>query len=253
MIMIVVMATAAFLTVFMVVVMMVCLFLHLFQLILQGCTTVDGCQNLFACENIPICCYQSRIRIFLPDALYCITQLFRRQSGCMAENDTACMLNLVIEKLAEVFLIHLALFGINHRYIAFQFYIFCIDILHSTDDIAEFAHTRRFNQNPIRRIGFQHLLQCRTKVTHQTTADTAAVHFRYRNSGILQKSSVNTNFTELIFNQNQLFSCVSLSNQLFNQSCFTGTQEAGENMNFCHVTPLLSHIIILLKVDTSNQ
>ena len=83
------------------------------------------------------------------------------------------------------------------------------------------------------------LSQSLAKITHQTAANTAGVHFGDVDTGILQKTAVNTDFTELIFNEHQLLALVGLRDHLFDQGCFAGTQKAGININFHRLHLLL--------------
>ena len=55
---------------------------------------------------------------------------------------------------------------------------------------------------------------------------------------ILQKSSVNTDLTELIFNQNNLLARKYFFDQLLDQSGLSGSEESGKNVYFCHVSSL---------------
>ena len=84
----------------------------------------------------------------------------------------------------------------------------------------------------------QHLLQRVGKVAHEAAADAAGVHLVDLYAGVLEEAAVDGDLTELVFDQHDLFARVRLGDQLFDQRGFTGTQKAGENINFrylfCH-------------------
>ena len=132
--------------------------------------------------------------------MYTVIQLFLRQAGSVAQNQAACIGDLVVEEFAEILLIHLALLGIYHSGKAVQFHIMGMDILHSTNDIAELSDTGRLNDNPIRVILFQYLEQCLSEIAYQTTANAAGVHLCDFHTGILQKAAVNADLAKFIFN-----------------------------------------------------
>ena len=58
----------------------------------------------------------------------------------MAENYTACMLNLVIEKFAEILLIHSAFFRVNNGCKAVKLYVVAVNFAYCGDNIAEFSY-----------------------------------------------------------------------------------------------------------------
>ena len=144
------------------------------------------------------------------------------------------MLHLVIEELTEVFHIHLGLGGIHHGGKTVQHHIVHLQVLHRPDDIAEFAHTRGFNEDTVGVIGLHHLLQRLAEITHQAAADAAAVHLGNVDARLLQKAAVNADLAELIFNEDKLFAGISLSDQLLDEGRFASAQKTGENINFSH-------------------
>ena len=144
------------------------------------------------------------------------------------------MLHLIIEKLAKVFHIHLGFGSVHHSGKTVQHHIVHLQVLHRPDDIAEFAHTRGFNEDTVGVIGIHHLPQRLAEIAHQTAADAAAVHFGNVDPGLLQKAAVNADLTKLIFNEHQLLAGIGLGNQLLDESRLAGAQKAGENIDFSH-------------------
>ena len=178
--------------------------LGFFEQVLQcriQCFRLIHCsQQLFSAQLFPVCCYDWSSGVQGTQTLYAIFQLGFCQTSGMAQNQAACMFNLIVEEFAEVLLIHLALLCIDNRCEAFQMNFCIVQVLDSTDDIAQLANARRFNQNPVWMILIQYLLQSIAEITNQTTANAARVHFCDIHASILQETAVNSDFAKFIFN-----------------------------------------------------
>lgn len=128
---------------------------------------VHSFQNLPAVQFIPRCGDHSRMSIVLPKKSRALLQLFICHTLGSAYDNGSRMLHLVIEKFTEVFHIHLALFPVHYDNGAVNVNIHGAGhIFHSLYHVGKLAHTGRLNENPIRRIGIQNLLQSRTKVSY---------------------------------------------------------------------------------------
>ena len=79
-----------------------------------------------------------------------------------------------------------------------------------------------------------HVLQSLVEVAHQRTADAAGGHLGDLDAGFLQEAAVNVDLAKFVFDQHQLFALVGLRQQLFDECGLTGTQEAGDDVDFCH-------------------
>ena len=152
-----------------------------------------------------------------------------------AQNDAVCMLDLVVIELAEVLHIHLALVRVRHGRKAVQHHVLHVQILHSTDHVAQFAYAGRLNEDPVRAELIQHLLQCLAEITHQAAADTAGIHLGDLNARVLQKAAVNGDLAEFVLDQHQLLTLKSLCDQFLDQRCLAGTQKAGKNIDLRHI------------------
>ena len=181
---------------------------------IQRICLIDGFHNLCAAQCIPIGRNDRCSWVAGTNQLYAGIQFFFFQSSRVAENDTACIFNLVVEEFTEVLLIHFALLRIDNCCKTIQCNLFFVQILYGTNDITQLADARRLNQNAVWCIGFQYLFQSCTKITNQTTADATGIHFCNGNSSILQESAIDANFSEFIFNENQLFILISFCDQL---------------------------------------
>ena len=138
---VVVMLMFIFILIMIVVVMMMCGFLleQRLELIIERILLCHGSDKLCAGELVPFGCDNRCRRIELAQTLDSIMQLRFGQTGSMAENQAACIGNLIVEELAEVLLIHLAFLRIDNSCKAVQLDTFHVEILHSADNIAELA------------------------------------------------------------------------------------------------------------------
>ena len=76
----------------------------------------------------------------LTDKRYRLFKLCLRGMVGMAEYNTACMLDLVIEKFSEILHVHLAFVHINHNGIAVKHSVNGINRFYCAYDIAELSH-----------------------------------------------------------------------------------------------------------------
>ena len=205
-----------------------------FQFLQHGIALLHGLQNLGAGQLIPGGGHDHGIGILSLDQLNTGMQLFFGNGIRAAENDRTGSFHLIVIELAEVLHIHLALAGIGHSDHIAQLHIMGYHLLHSGFHITELAYTGGLDEDPVGMILLNDLLQSLTKVAHQRAADAAGVHFGDFNAGLLQKTAVNANFTELILDQHQLLACIGLLDHLFNQSCFTCSEKTGVNIDFSH-------------------
>ena len=79
-----------------------------------------------------------------------------------------------------------------------------------------------------------HLFQRFRKIPNQAAADTAGIHLRDIDPGFLQKSAVDADFTEFIFDQNNLLTGEHILNQLFDQCCLTCPKKSRDDIDLCH-------------------
>ena len=129
-----------------------------------------------------------------------------------AEDEQVGMDDLVIEKLAEVAHVHFALGSIDDRDLCTE-----LNALHRADSlrhIRQFSDARGLDDDAVRRVSFHDLLEGFAKVPHQGAADAAGIHFRDLNAGIFQKTAVNGDLAEFVFDQDEFFALIGLFDQL---------------------------------------
>ena len=189
-------------------------------------------------------------RIQLPQTLHGIIELRFRQTGSMAQDQAACIGDLVVEEFTEILLIHLAFFRIDNRGEAVQLHIMHMQILHSADDVAQLADARRLDQNAVGVIFLEHLLERLAEISHKATADAAGVHLIDLDACFFQESAVNADLTEFVFDQHEFFTLIAVLDQLLDQRGLARAEEAGKNGNLGHDNALLS-MKLLIAADFS--
>ena len=248
-IMVVMMAAAAH-TVLMVVMMVM---LVLFFLVLVGVLFVGlgshgdqfglevvlgghGLQDLLTGQVIPCGGHDGGGGVLFPQHCHGGGDLFLAGGLGAAEQDAACVADLVIVELAEVLHIHLDLVHIGHGDKAVQLHVQMLrHALHGAGHIAQLANARRLDDNAVRVVLLHHLLQSGAEIAHQRAADAACVQLVDLDAAFLQETAVNADLAELVLDQHHLLACKGLGDQLFDQGRFAGAKEAGEDINFSHV------------------
>ena len=207
---------------------------HLGQFCCKAGFALHGLEQLLAGQVIPGCGDDGCHTVVLPEHGHCGIQLSLGNGIGTGQNDGRSSLHLVVVELAEVLHIHLDLARIGNRYRVAQGNLVVGHFVHRADDVGQLAHTGGLNENPVRVILLDDLLQSLAEVTHQRAADAAGVHLGNVDTRILEETAVNADFAELVFNQHQLLSLVAFGNQLFDQSRLAGSQKSGKNIDFCH-------------------
>ena len=192
------------------------------QLFLQGVLVLHGLQDLLAVQLLPGGGDDGGVGVVLPQQLHGVQQLLFGHASSAAEDDGGSVLNLVVEELAEVLHIDLALGGVGHGDEGVELDVLAVHPLDCADDVGQLAHAGGLNEDAVGLELEEHLLQSLAEVAHQAAADAAGIHLGDLHPGVLQEAAVDANFAELIFDQNQLFPLVGLLNQLFDEGGLTG-------------------------------
>ena len=152
-----------------------------------------------------------------------------------AQDDAACMADLVVVELTEVLHIHLDLVHVGHGDKAAELDIQVLGhALHGAGHVTQLAHAGGLDHDAIRVVLLHHLLQGGAEITHQRAADAAGVQFVDLDAGLLEEAAVNADLAELVLDQHHFLACKGLLDQFFDQGGFAGTQETGEDINFGH-------------------
>ena len=153
-----------------------------------------------------------------------------------AEDDAARVLDLIVEELAEVLHIDLALARVRHGDEAVELDIGVLlgHVLHRADHVAQLADAAGLDDDAVGGELALHVLEGLAEVTHQGAADAAGGHFGDLHAGILQEAAVNADLAEFILDQHDLFALVGLVQQLLDQRGLARAEKAGDNIDFCH-------------------
>ena len=205
------------------------------QLLFKGILVLHRLENLCAGELIPRGGNDGGVLVVLAQQSDAGFKLFGLDTVRAAQNDGVCVLDLVVIELAEVLHVHFALVCIGNGGEAIQRNVFHVQVLHGTDHIAQLAYAGRLDQNAVRVVGLQHLMQRLAEVAHKAAADAALAHLGDFNAGVLQKAAVNGNLAELVFDEDELFALKSFGDQLADQRGFACAEEAGKNIDFRHI------------------
>ena len=229
MLMVVVMAAAAALLVM----IMLCFQVFFHQQILMFHSRHD----LLALQLVPGRRDDRCGRVLFPQHIDAGLYLFIGHLLGTADHDGPRMLHLIVEKFSEIFHIHAALLAVYYRYGAVQFHRLVRGYAPDrSGHIRQLAHSGRLDQDTVRRIGLDHFFQRSAEISHQRAADTAGVHLRDLYSGFFQEPAVDTDLSEFILDQNNFFSGKYFLQQFLDQRSLSGSQEAGDNLNFCHIS-----------------
>ena len=205
------------------------------QLCLEVVLGGHGVQDLLTGQGIPCGRDDGRSGVLLAQHGDSGSDLLLAGGLGAAQDDAACVADLIIIELTEVLHIHLDLVDIGHGDKAVQLHIQMLShTLHSAGDIAQLADARRLDHDAIRVVLLHHLLQSSAEVAHQRAADTARIQLVDLDAGLFQKAAVDADLAELVLDQNDLLARKGLFDELFDEGRLTGTKEAGENINFGH-------------------
>ena len=227
-----VMAAAAMtILMLMMVVMMLMGMLQRFQLRFHGGMALHSIQQLFAGKLAPGCGNQRSMIVMLTDQRDSRIQLCLGNGIGAGQDHSGGGLDLVVVELTEVLHIDLHFAGIRHRDGIAQRDLIAEDMIHRGHNIRKLTDTGGLDQDPLGGILSDHLLQSLAKVTHKGTANAAGVHLGNIDARILQKAAIDADLAEFIFDQHKLLALVGLLDHLLDQRGFTGTKEAGVNID----------------------
>jgi len=234
MVVIMVMAAAGTMLV-MLVVMVMCLgMLHLGDDLGNGCAALHGFLQLVAGQLTPGGGDDGGVGVMLLEHFHSGIQLLLGHGIGAGQNDAGSGLHLIVIKLTEILHIDLDLIGVHNRHGAAQGYIIAGDLLHSADHIGQLADTGRLDDDAVGVVLVNDLGQGTAEVANQTAANATGIHFGDVNACLLQETSINADLAKFVFDEDQFFALVALGDHLLDQGGFTGTQEAGVNIDFCH-------------------
>ena len=243
------MAAAAMLIMVIVVVMMV---LVLFFLVLVGVLLVGlgshgdqlslevvlgghGLQDLLAGQGVPGGGDDGSGGVLLAQHGHSGGDLFLGGVLGAAQDDAACVADLVVVELTEVLHIHLDLVDVGHGDEATQLNIQMLShALDSAGHVGQLADAGGLDDDAVGVVLLHHLLQSGAEIAHQRAADAAGVQLIDLDAGLLQKAAVDADLAELVLDEHDLLACKGLFDELLDKGGLTGAKEAGENIDLGH-------------------
>ena len=233
---VVVMLVAIAMLIMVVVVMLVLKFGKLF---FESFAVLHCTEYLFAVDLVPRCGYDNSVFVFASDELNRFFYLVRLCNVGMRKDNAGCVINLIVEKFTEVLHIHLALAGINDGGKAVELCVFGFYSLYGLDNVGELADTRGLNNNSVGCILLKNLSERRRKITYERATDTTRVHLRDLDTGILEKSAVNADLTEFVFDKHYLLTDVCFGKKFLYKRGLSRSEKARKNVYFRHLFYLL--------------
>ena len=216
-------------------VLLVCLGGHGDQLCLEVVLGGHGFQDLLTGQLVPCGGHDGGGGVLLAQHGHGGGDLLLAGGLGAAEQDAACMADLVVVELTEVLHIHLDLVHVGHGDKAAELDIQVLGhALHGAGHVTQLAHTGGLDHDAVRVVLLHHLLQGGAEIAHQRAADAAGVQFVDLDAGLLEEAAVNADLAELVLDQHHFLACKGLLDQFFDQGGFSGTQETGEDINFGH-------------------
>ena len=209
----------------MMVMVLVSLMLHVLHLLLQRVAVHRGLY-LHAVELAPRRGDEAGGRVELAQKLARRDDLALGRGVGAAHDDDVRVLDLIVEKLAEVAHVHAAFARVHNGH--FRADGRALDLLHSARNIAELAHAGRLDDDAVGRVLVHDLLERLFKVAHEGAADTAGVHLGDLHAGVLEEAAVNGNLAELVLYQHKLLALVRLRDELADERCLPRTEKAGK-------------------------
>ena len=202
---------------------------------LKGGFSFHSFEQLCAGQLLPRSGNDYRSSIVLLKKCNAIGYLLVGHLACVAEYDTAGILNLIVEKFAEVLHVHFALVGVNYGGEAVKLSTFGVGILNCLDDVGKLTYARGLDKNTVGSKLSDNLLERLGKVANKGATNAARVHFVDLNACLGKKAAIDTDLTKFVFYKNNFFAMISLFNKLFNKCGLSRTEKARENVNFSHL------------------
>ena len=183
-------------------------------------------KELCAGQFVPRCCHNACVCVVLAHQRNHLFQTFLFDQLGARQQDSASVFDLVEEELAEVLGVHLGFLCIDHGDKAAQQNRLLLGyLLYGCNDIGQFAHARRLNQDTVGVIGFDDFAQCLAEVADQRAADAARIHFGNLDTSFLEETAVNADFTKFIFDEHDFLSFERIGQQALNQRRFASAQK----------------------------
>ena len=212
----------------------------------KGVALLHGSEKLGAGELIPGSSDDGSIHIIAAQKSHGSGKLVLSGLLGTAENDGSGMGDLILVELAEVLEINLALGGVRHGDGTDKLHFGDLShhVLHGFHHVRKLAHTGGLDDDTVGMELSHDLLQRFAKVAHQRAADAAGVHLGNLDAGLFEETAVDTDLTEFIFNEDDLFASQRFIKKFFDEGSLPRAKEAGDDVYFCHADSSFFEIMI---------
>ena len=208
---------------------------HSDQLSLEVVLGGHGLQDLLAGQGVPGSGDDGSGGVLLAQHGHSGGDLFLGGVLGAAQDDAACVADLVVVELTEVLHIHLDLVDVGHGDEAAQLNIQMLGhALDSAGHVGQLADAGGLDDDAVGVVLLHHLLQSGAEIAHQRAADAAGVQLIDLDAGLLQKAAVDADLAELVLDEHDLLACKGLFDELLDKGGLTGAKEAGENIDLGH-------------------
>ena len=161
------------------------------------------------------------------------SDLFLTSVAGAAQDDAGRMADLVVIELTEVLHIHLDLVHVGDGDKAVQDDGQILgDALDGAGHVGQLADARRLNEDAVRVVGLDDLLQRLAEIADQAAADAAGVQLIDLNAGLAHEAAVDADLAEFVLDQDDLLTGEGLLDELFDKGGLAGAEEARENVDF---------------------
>lgn len=248
MVVVMMMMAAAFLAVLVMVMMLVFVLVVVIIVVIKvdfhRLAGFNDFQQRVSGQIIPRRCHDADARMLLFHQRAALLDALRGQQLRAAENHRRARLNLVEEELAEVLHIHAALARVHngraagHNEVAVAF----LRTLDGGEDFAQLAHAGRLNQQAVRMILRNQVINRLLEVAHQRAADAAGIQLINDDARILHKAAVHADFA-IFISSRMIFPSQRCPSAAFDERRFARAQKTRNNVDLNH-----SRFLLFLRV-----
>ena len=186
------------------------------------------------------------VRMGLGDQLAALFNAVGREELGTAEDDGGGALDLIEEEFAEILHIHTTLSGVHDGGAAadLDFGMAGFRLFHSGENFAELADACGLHKDTIRMVGVDQLVHGSLEIAGEGAADAAGVQLGDGDAGVLHEAAVDADFAVFVLQQDHLFIAEAAGEELFDEGCFSGSKETGDDVDFYHSFFLLSKDLV---------
>ena len=161
-----------------------------------------------------------------------VQTLLRALCGA-GQQDSAGVSDLIFEELAEVLEVHLCLERVNNGDEAVELNV-QMGVLNRRDNVGQLADAGRLDEDAVGVVLVYNVVQRLAEVADERAADAARVHFVDNDACVLEKATVDADFTEFVLDEDDLLALERVREQTLDKRGLACAEKTGDNINFCH-------------------